>query len=291
MYRLVKFGTTALEYANQVDTIGSGATPVSYFGLPEGGALDGYGGASKQPGVVERSKVMRLTAGSEAGLEGAFFGLLGLRGRRERLYRRTAGGDIHWMYARLVEVAAERNFEQARYRLIQDVELRFACQEATWHGAWRGGWALDGGVYLDSGYDLVGSEVFVLDEEGRVTWTVTIGSGEAGRAATRAVRILIANHGATAVTGVTVANATSGDEVEFSGTLGAGSTLLIDTGRMQATIDGADAYDDLVLAPGADMAAWFTLLPGDNYITVTRVGGTGGEGWPEITFEFFEEWY
>jgi hypothetical protein len=44
----------------------------------------------------------------------------------------------------------------------------------------------------------------------------------------------------------------------------------------------------LNFAPTADMAAWFTLQPGDNEITVFRVGG--GED-AKITFEYYEAWY
>jgi hypothetical protein len=290
MYRLIRFGITDLEYTNQVDTVGSGATPMSYVGLPEGGALDGYGSGSKQPGVVERSKRVRLNAPNAAALEAAYFGLMGLRGKRDKLYRRTVLGDIHWMYARLVELIADRSYEQARYQTIQDIELRFACQEATWRGSYRGSWVLDSGVYLDSGYDLDTGETRSMGASPD-TFTISAGSSsDSGRAPVRSLSITVTNGaGATAITAMAIINQTTGDSLTFSGNLPAGKALNINAGTMQVRNDGVDAYASLTLAPAANMASWFTLVPGNNSMRVAYTGGTGGAN-PTISFDFYEAW-
>ncbi|MCE7885311.1 MAG: hypothetical protein DYH08_15890 [Actinobacteria bacterium ATB1] len=163
MYRLIRFGMIDLEHYNQVDAVGSGAAPFAYQSLPEGGALDLFGNRQTHPGAVERTKSLRLRGDTEATLETLYFELLAARGKRDRLYRRTAIGDIHWQYARLAEVAAHRSYEQTKYRFIQDLELRFATQEAFWRGNFGGAWNLDSGEYLDAGLAFDSAETYNLD--------------------------------------------------------------------------------------------------------------------------------
>lgn len=286
MYRLTRFGFIDLQYYNQVDTIGSGSTPTAYQLLSEGGALDLFGSQQKHPSTVERSKSMRLTASTEAALETLYFQLLALRGKRDRLYRETATGDIHWQYARLVEVTAERSFEQTKFKRIQDISLRFVTQEAFWRGDLGGVWYLDSGEYFDTGLAFDSGQTYLLTTS-PTSFTVSIGvSSDAGRAPSRAVRLSI-SAGASNMSAVTIARS-GGESITFSGTILANDILVIDTGTMQVLNDGVDAYDDLTLSPTADLAAWFALEPGDNGITVTFTGGGTGK---EISFSYYEVWY
>lgn len=286
MYRLVGFGQLSLEHTNQVDNIGSGATPLSYQALPEGGALDNFGSQQKHPGVVERVKSMRLTADTVDDLNDLYLQLLALRGTRDRLFRRTASGDLHWVWARLVEVSASRDYQQTRFKRIQDIELRFAVQDPFWRGVLAGQWYLNDGHYFDSGLILDSGNEIALSSSPTVA-TLTIGeAGDAGRAPTRAVRILV-TAGSSAITALQIARS-GGETLTFSGTLAAGDVLVIDGGTMQVTNDGADAYDDLSFTATADLAAWFALEPGDNDITVTFTGGGTGS---TIAFDYYESWY
>lgn len=285
MYRLIRFGTIDLQHYNQVDVIGSGSTPTAYQQLPEGGAHDLFGDQQKHPGTVERSKSMRLNASTEGALETLFFQLLALRGKRNRLYRQTATGDIHWQYARLVEVTAERSFEQTKFKRIQDISLRFVTQEAFWRGDLGGTWYLDSGEYFDSGLAFDSGQTYPLTSS-PTNFTISIGASETGRAFTRAVRVSV-SAGASSMSAVTIAR-TGGESITFSGAILADKTLVIDTGTMQVLNDGVDAYDDLTLSPTADLAAWFALEPGDNDITVTFTGGGTGK---EISFVYYEVWY
>lgn len=283
MYRLTRFGTLDLEHYNQVDTIGSGSTPTSYQLLPGGGALDRFGDRQMHPGAVERTKSLRLRVSAETSTQ-EYMALLSLRGRRDRLYRRLVDGSVQWIYARLVEVGAQRNFEQAKFRVIQDIDLRFVTEDAFWRGALRSIWYFDSGEYFDTGLYFDSSLIYPLT--GNPTkFTVDL-SSDIGMAPTRAI-VLTISAGNAAMSNITIVR-TGGESLTFSGTVAANKQLVIDTGTMQVLNDGADAYASLILAPTADLSAWFTLLPGDNPVTVSFSGGGTGK---QIEFSLYEAWY
>lgn len=285
MYRLVTFGTTNLEYPNQVDNVGSGQTPMAYFNLPDGGALDGFGSSQKAPGVVERTKSIRLQAASEAALSALYFGLLGLRGKRDKLYRKLVDNTLHWQYARLTEITASRSYELSKYRVIQDLELVFECQESTWRGDYQGSFALNSGRLLNDGHVLDSTLLYALDSNPK-SITIILGT-DAGRAPIRGIRIVTVA-GSAAITSLTIARA-GGESLTFLGAIPAGGLLELNCGTMQVLCDAiANPYDYLVLSPAADLAAWFTLQPGANPITVTYTGGGTGS---KIAFTFYEAWY
>ncbi len=285
MYRLSKFGTLDLGYANQVDLIGSGETPTAYHLLPGGGALDMLGSQQMYPGVVERTKSMRLTVATETGVSDLYFQLLALVGKRDRLYREQVDGTLHWQYARFKAMDAVRDYNFVKFKKLQDVELRFETQEATWRGGLRGGWFLNSGEFLNTGLFLNSGSPESLSSSPTV-FTVSVGTAaDAGRAPVRALAITI-DVGTVAMSAITIAR-TDGESLTFSGSMDAGDSLIINTGTMQVTNNGVDSYDDLSFSPTADMAAWFALEPGDNEITVSFTGGGTGS---EITFNFYEAW-
>lgn len=286
MYRLVSFGLLNLEHYNQVDAIGSGVTPTAYQPLPEGGALDLFGSQKKHPGTVERMMSRRLRGSTTDETEQLFFQLLALRGTRDRLYRRTKKGDIHWQYARLVEVAAQRTYELTKFGdgIIQDIDLRFVTQEAFWRGNFGGAWYLNDGEYLNTGLALNSSQLYDLDASPTAI-TISIGT-DAGRAPTRAIRLRV-TAGSAPITSITISRA-GGESLTFNGAIAAGNILLIDTGTMQVTNDGADAYDDLTISPTADLASWFAFESGDNDLTVTFTGGGTGS---TLDFIYYEAWF
>lgn len=286
MFRLTQFITTNLEYYNQVDSNSSGATPTQYQALPDGGALDQYGSQTKHPGVVEYTKSLRLQAATPTALSDLYMGLLKLRGQRGKLYRRMLGSDlIHWKWARLVEVNAKRDYEQAKFQVIQDVDLRFESAELFWHGT-QMGWTFDDGHLFDED-DLVFDSGSAYDLfESPTSLSIEIAAIAGGLAPVRAIVIAV-YAGDEAMSNVVIAR-TNGETLSYPGVIAAGDALVIDTGNMQVTNGGADAYNDLVLSPLADMAAWFTLEPGVNDITITYDGGNKGS---VIVFSFSEAWY
>lgn len=285
MYRLISFCDVNLEHYNQVESIGSGATPTAYLPLIDGGALDAFGGQQKAPGAVERVKSFRLRANTEAELSALYFGLMALRGKRGALARRMVNGDVHWQYARLVELVAQRNYEMTQFKVIQDVDLRFSTQEPTWRGL-PGYWYLNTGFYFNDGQMLNDHPIFTLLLSTQ-TFTITLGSAsDAGRAPVRAITITI-SAGDTELTTLSIAR-TGGEALTWAGSLAAGKSLVIDTGILRVMNNEVEAYSELTFAPTADMAAWFTLQPGPNEITVIRTGG-GVDA--TITFEYYEAWY
>ncbi len=287
MYRLIRFGTIELEYANQVDKVGLGPTPVSYFSLPEGGALDGFGSMQKFQGTTERTKSVRLVADNEQDLSDIYFRLLSMVGKRDKLYRRLVSGLEHYVYARLVEVTASRTYELTRYRMIQDVDLRFVCQETFWKGAYHGVWNLDSGIRLDAGYTLDSPSSFTL-EDSPEEMNISVGStDDPGRAPVRSVKIVVLA-GDAEMSNVVIERE-DGERLEYTGTIPAAGALEINCGTMQVSCSGTEnAYDNLAFGEEADMTTWFSLLPGDNAITV---GFTGGGSGASIEFTFYEAWY
>ena len=85
---------------------------------------------------------------------------------------------------------------------------------------------------------------------------------------------------------VTIAR-TGGESLTYSGTIPAGGQLVINTGTMQVSCTGvSNAYNNLSLGSTADLAAWFSLRPGSNAITVTYSGSGASIG-----FNFRDAWY
>lgn len=278
MYRLIRFGDLSLVGANQVDDIGSGVTPTSYQALPTGGALDLYGNRQMHPGAVERVRAMRLRVATETADE--YLQLLALRGKRDRLYRQMPDGSIHWMYARLVEVSAQRHYEQAQYKLIQDVSLRFVTSSPTWNGRAIGTWYLDTGEYLDNGLLLS----MAVDVDGADTEFVLALNPDS--APVRAMRITITNLGLDADMPSFELSRAGGESLDFSAAVD--GELILDTGAMQALNGGVDRYDALILGASSDLSAWITLRPGTNTMAV-HVPSAAAHG--TISFALYEAWY
>jgi hypothetical protein len=286
MYRLIRFGQVSLQYYNQVDTVGSGSTPTAYQNLPEGGALDLYGSQTKHPGTVERTKSLRLKADTASDLAVLFFQLLALRGKRDRLYRQMPNGDIHWQYARLVDVTAERSYEITKYSTIQDLSLRFVTQEAFWRGNMNSAWTLDSGEYFDQGLFLDSANEYPISGE-QTDFTISIGT-EAGRAPIRALRITV-TAGSEDITGLGIFRNQGNDgQISYVGTIETTKSLIIDTGTMQVKNDGVGDYSNFSIDTGLNLAVWFALEAGDNDITVYLAGGGTGS---IIDFSYYEAWY
>jgi len=287
MYRLIKFADQSLEFFNQVDDIGSGDTPVAFSPLPEGGALDLFAGAQKHPSTVERVITRRIQAASEAELQTYFLKLIALRGRRDRLYRRMANGEVHWIWARLVAVNAKRDYQQTRFKRIQDIELRFVTQEATWHGDIRGSWYLNDGHYFNDGLFFNSGLIFPLTNS-TTTFTISVGaSDDAGRAPVLAMQIIV-RAGSADISSVSIYKTLGGETIFFNGSIQANSELRIDTGALRVLNDGDDAYNAAHIYYSPERFAWFSLWPGENQITVER---TDGDANAEIEFLFYEAWY
>ena len=286
MYRLTQFDTLSLTHANQVDSIGSGELKTAYHPLPDGGALDLLGDAQIYPGVTEITKTVRLTAATESALSELYFSLLALTGKPYKLYRELVDGTRHWVWARM-SINGSRAYEQAKFKRIQDVSITFKTNEAIWRGDRVGYWFFDTGEYFDDDPVLYFDDATPISLPSSPTvFTESVGlATDAGRAPVRAMTLII-DTGDAPMSNITIQR-TGGETLTFTGTIPAESWLLINTGTMQVMNGFTPAYDDLVLPETADMGAWFTLLPGDNEITVSFDGGGTGA---QIIPCYYEAW-
>jgi len=98
---------------------------------------------------------------------------------------------------------------------------------------------------------------------------------------------MLVTAGSAPITSITIAR-TGGESLTFGASIAAGDVLLIDTGTMQVTNDGVDAYASLTISSTADLASWFALEAGSNPITVTYTGGGTGS---TISFQYYEAWF
>ena len=238
------------------------------------------------PAAVMRKKSMVLSAASQVDLAALYMRLLGLAGKRGKLYRRVLDGVEHWQTARLVRVEAGRDYQDAAMQPpAMPVALTFVTNERTWHGNEHRIINLDGSHILDGSWSLITATPIAA---GNTVITLTHGDeGDAGRAPIRDVRITV-TAGSAPITALTITR-TDGEVLTYTPTTGIAHILVIDTGTMQViNPDETDPYSKLGFTPDADMGVWFSLQPGDNVITVSITGGGTGS---TILFDFDEAWY
>jgi len=204
-----------------------------------------------------------------------------LIGTREKLYAQTAGElEIRWVWARLASIGIQRS---ARNVNFQELIFSFNIPAAYWNGRGYADWTLDDTpqIYLDTGYYLdtgnwEGDLVSSPD-----TFTITNGGN---RAVTNVILAIIA--GSSNITFATVT--IGGAALEWTGTLLAGNTLLIDSGSMRVLNNGADAYSGLVRGSGHSIDDWLRIEPGDNEMEISWTGGGTGSNW---TMNFWDGWH
>lgn len=80
------------------------------------------------------------------------------------------------------------------------------------------------------------------------------------------------------ITAVTVYSAERGINWTWSGTLAAGTSLVINDEAQTITNAGADAYSGLLLGSGHTAAGWLDLEPGNQAVSVTVVGTASAVG-------------
>lgn len=186
-----------------------------------------------------------------------------LTGQRRRLWRqRDEDGALLWRNARLMHVHHIRKNEDVSR--VADVELRFETDEPTWkveplltpNVAVTAGLGNPAALLVDN----VGS-VAVLDARLRITRT----SGT--------------------ITQVNLANAMTGANVGWNGSIGAGGVLVIDTGLQTVRLNDGDAYGGFFLWPDHSTAGWFPLTTGPNACTFSTVGGNA-----TVQVEYYAQW-
>lgn len=85
------------------------------------------------------------------------------------------------------------------------------------------------------------------------------------------------------ITAVTIAGA--GIDITWTGSIGAGESLVIDSGLQTVQVGDDDEYDGFVLNAGHTVDGWLPLVLGANVLTVTVTGGNA-----DVSVEHFDQW-
>lgn len=270
------FGATALpEYDYTNPATGSGPTASTATKLGSGGYFDALG-SERAPldlpyDLPFRGVVVEDTA---AAFAARMKRLRGLRGKVNRLVRELEDGTTQWCEAKCLRVSADGEAGKA---LAQELAIDFEVR-SPWYGALHGAsWYLGEGPYLGDGHVLGYAELHTLDASPK---TITLTNGGEGQV--RAVRITV-TAGDAGVTALRLACSATDCEWDFTQTIAAGKSLVVDCGAWTVQNDSVDAWNDLRTTANHTRAEWLLLQPGDNTITVTHT--TAGSA-PTIRFDF-----
>lgn len=77
----------------------------------------------------------------------------------------------------------------------------------------------------------------------------------------------------------------SNQKFTFSGTIAAGTALVIDTGKLTVRNNGVDAYNSFTLNATHTVDGWLVLASGTNNLTVTVTGGPGS-----VAVVHYDQW-
>lgn len=285
MARLVEFGTISIDLYEQSDSMGTGEAPASFFNMPGGGSIDNYGSATTYPGALQRSKGAVVVGSTAEITEQQLNQLKAARGTRAKLWRLDSQNERQYVYARMISVEITRTTEEARQLInsVQSVSVIFICDTDTWLGEFQGIWQLNNGYKINDELQINSGELIELTTSPQVE-TITVDQDTLySKKDIRGVKITVSAPAGSSFNSIVIANA-SGASLEFTGTVAAGTDLVIDAETNTVTNDGVDAYADLSVTYDVDMPfSWFPLVLGDNVITITHNGAEF------IKFDYTEE--
>ena len=268
---------------NVEEQIATGEADSAWTDLPGGGAFDGYATDRAPSGIVGSQHRGFYAFDTPAQLDTAVNALLAAQGETGKLWRvRESIGEYQWTWARLRWVGAGRRNEHLSHLPVTTAWERQPVWYGTRHGATK---ALDSGLILDSSDTLDDvSDQWALAPGANLPIPVTNGGNLPVRNA-----VVKITAGSSAITSVTVACGLA--KWTWTGTLAAGTALVIDTGAQSVTNNGVAAYSGFILDPspttGHRMDDWLRLAPGANTVTVSIEGGGAS---PTVLFEFYDHW-
>lgn len=282
MYILTQFAGVTLPVGSPRHRAGTAPSWERTVRTLGGGVYDAAGTAQAGPLLpYDLTYDCKATGSSAASLRTTLDALRALRGVDGRLYRRALDdGDLQWARARLVGVEYSTEARHS-HGLFQPLTMTWAVK-TLWQGVLHGApWVLDSGETLDSGLYLDMADRYAL-----TTTPITLTVTNNGNTTTDDVTLTL-EAGATPVTGLTVTCGAC--SLVFSGTVGAGKSLVIDCSpaAMSVLNDGAAAWADLALGGAHASEAWLRLAVGANSVVVTRTGG-GTDSY--LTVAFSDRW-
>jgi hypothetical protein len=204
--------------------------------------------------------------------------LRALVGKRGWLYRRAEDNDdVQRAICKLLALTGQRATDDKMWKMgtLEFLQLDY------WRGTYHVEWTLDAGYSLDDGLSLDDDESYTYT--GPLTLTITNGGNARVTDA-----IITITAGGVAITDTVIAK--SGESnLHFTGTIAAGTSLVIDCGSFSVLNNGVDAYANLTLDTGHVIGEWLRLDPGDNTITVTLTVANLTVK-PTVTFEYMDAW-
>jgi hypothetical protein len=277
MYHLYTFDAKALPTRRPDQDLGAGPALAPSFTLPSGGVYDYFSTDAAPTGgtiIRHRGAIMSTTA---ATLRTEFDEWRAMVGTRARLVRLMDDDDRQiWINARLMEIDADRALEDTWL----DLDFEFQQIDPIWHGVHRGeGWVLDSGEVLDDGLQLDDSGARTLSASPiTLTWhnhgnmtvknpVITVTAGSANITALQVERL-----GTGAIAAV--------EDWDYTGTITAGQSLVVDCGAWSVKNNGSDDWDnfafdsvnhlseEMINMPPGDVAIKFTFTGGDVDSTV-----------------------
>jgi hypothetical protein len=251
---------------------GAGRGTSTLLVLPSGQSYD-WGRAEILPPPPAQAIVIKghHKADSESEMVAKAASLNALLGVRSKLWREYGDGNVHWRWARCVEVtgniAHDQKLVHAEYQMV------FELDAGPWHGQDRTRtWALSSGTnpatIVCRNYGNAPVTDFVM--------TVTAGSVDitAFEVDHRVVRDAVGVGGYTSW--------------EVAGTIAAGSSLVIDNTQGTVLLAGADFYAAMsLLAQFHATPDWFYLEPGRNAFVFSWAGGGTGS---TVKVEYTDGW-
>lgn len=293
-YTLRQFGSILLpEYKEegQSDNMGTGLALTSWQQLPNGTYFDNYAGVERRPqGIRPRTKEGLLIGSSHEAIETQIDNLRKHIGVRDKLTVQFMSGRLRWQYAvlRQVDIAAElfRNF-------TVPAQLTFETAAQHWYELIRGveGWTVgDDSFTLGDGTAGLGQNDFVFTINGNGSARFFSLTHNGNIPATNLIITVTA--GTTNLTQVDLQNvtsdaATANDWIcQYTSTILAGESLVIDCGAQTVLNDGDNAYADF---SATHRGQWMRLeAEAVNSVRVVAYGNSNLDA--TISFRWFEHY-
>lgn len=278
--KLTTFGDVDLPEYNPRLGGGSAPTREATITLADGTIYDGIG-ASQAEAVLPYSLTYDCVAmeDDDATLQTTLAALFALRGQRLKLYRRLLSDEdvITWAWARLMRLS----MPSGPIGQTTHIPLSFQFEIlSAWHGHYHTTWFFDDGYYFDDGLYFDDGEFVETMASSPHVITVTNGGNATCRDGVISITAGTAN-----ISSLTIAS--GGTDIDWTGTITAGNTLVIDCGAKSVKNNGVNAYSGFAYGGSHTLNGWLELPAGDTNITITFAGGSTDS---TVSVEFYDTW-
>lgn len=256
-------GTLVIPTCDTETQISLGPVVFNVFPLVGGGALNPYGVSGRA--VRENSAISYpcvLAGLSPEALQSSVDEALSFAGQQGKLYMLMPDDTHRWVDAVMLDTGGTMT---ANAVLHTNATMAWAILSPYWTSSAEES-ALTVPFYDAPAADLLTTVTQAL-VAGVATALPTITN--IGKVPQASVEITVTAQGG-AVTSVTIVNSTTNYTLVWTGTLAAGTSLVIDTGALSVLANGVENFAGLT--PPANHTDWMQLDPGANTWAVTVVG-------------------